>query len=227
MGLISAIKSLLGIGDSRDRSHDGTAGTDVTVERETDASSERAVKESDAEARRTAETAGTDDTDDTGGADVADDTGGTDVDGVAEAEEATNGETEPQEATNGETEAQEATNDETEPQEATNGETEPREAEGSDTSETADSDEAELSFDNEMETTPEDGVGSAEEGDDSADGEPVDHIKGIGPSYSEQLTDAGVRTVSDLADADAAELNEATGIGENRIQGWIDRANAR
>ncbi len=78
-----------------------------------------------------------------------------------------------------------------------------------------------------MEATSEDGVGSAEEGDDSADGEPVDRIKGIGPSYSEQLTDAGVRTVSDLADADAAELNEATGIGENRIQGWIDRANAR
>jgi predicted flap endonuclease-1-like 5' DNA nuclease len=158
MGLISAIKSLLGIGNSRDRSHDGTAGTDVTVERETDASSERAVKESDAEARGTA------------------DTGGTDVDGVAE---------------------------------------------------TDDGGGAELSFDNETETTPEDGVGSTDEGDDSADGEPVDRIKGIGPSYSEQLTDAGVRTVSDLADADAAELNEATGIGENRIQGWIDRANAR
>lgn len=167
MGLISAIKSLLGIGNSRDRSHDGTAGTDVTVERETDASSERAVKESDAEARGTA---------DTGGTDVADDTTGTDVDGVAE---------------------------------------------------TDDGGGAELSFDNETETTPEDGVGSTDEGDDSADGEPVDRIKGIGPSYSEQLTDAGVRTVSDLADADAAELNEATGIGENRIQGWIDRANAR
>lgn len=169
MGLISAIKSLLGIGDSHDRSHDGTAGTDVTVERETDASSERAVKESDAEARGTA------------------DTGGTDVDGVDGTEEAAS----------------------------------------SDTSETDDGDGAELSFDNEMEATSEDGVGSAEEGDDSADGEPVDRIKGIGPSYSEQLTDAGVRTVSDLADADAAELNEATGIGENRIQGWIDRANAR
>jgi predicted flap endonuclease-1-like 5' DNA nuclease len=158
MGLISAIKSLFGIGDSRDRSREGTAGTDVTVERETDASSERAVKESDAEARGTA------------------DTGGTDVDGVAE---------------------------------------------------TDDGGGAESSFDNETETTPEDGVGSTDEGDDSADGEPVDRIKGIGPSYSEQLTDAGVRTVSDLADADAAELNEATGIGENRIQGWIDRANAR
>jgi predicted flap endonuclease-1-like 5' DNA nuclease len=158
MGLISAIKSLFGIGDSRDRSGEGTAGTDVTVERETDASSERAVKESDAEARGTV------------------DTGGTDVDGVAE---------------------------------------------------TDDGGGAESSFDNETETTPEDGVGSTDEGDDSADGEPVDRIKGIGPSYSEQLTDAGVRTVSDLADADAAELNEATGIGENRIQGWIDRANAR
>lgn len=193
MGLISAIKSLLGIGDSRDRSHDGTAGTDVTVERETDASSERAVKESDAEARGTA---------DTGGTGVTDDTGGTDVDGVAGAgtEEAASGGT---------------------------ADTETEEAGGSDTSETDDGGGAELSFDNETETTPEDGVGSTDEGDDSADGEPVDRIKGIGPSYSEQLTDAGVRTVSDLADADAAELNEATGIGENRIQGWIDRANAR
>jgi predicted flap endonuclease-1-like 5' DNA nuclease len=48
MGLISAIRSVLGIGDSGGRSRDESTGTNVTVERETDATSERAVKESDA-----------------------------------------------------------------------------------------------------------------------------------------------------------------------------------
>ncbi|MFB6227290.1 MAG: helix-hairpin-helix domain-containing protein [Halobacteriales archaeon] len=48
MGLISAIKSVLGLGGPDDRSRDRSTGTNVTVEREADATSERAVKESDA-----------------------------------------------------------------------------------------------------------------------------------------------------------------------------------
>ncbi len=47
MGLISAIKSVLGIGDTGGRSRDVSTGTTVTVEREADATSERAVKKSD------------------------------------------------------------------------------------------------------------------------------------------------------------------------------------
>jgi predicted flap endonuclease-1-like 5' DNA nuclease len=155
MGLISAIKSLLGFGGGR--SGDRSGGTDVTVEREPDASSERAVKESDATA--------------TGDADTDDGAGG-DAGGRAE-----------------------------------------------------------LTFENEPDATGEDDTdGSAEDatsGDERTDGESADEIKGIGPAYAERLADAGIHTVSDLADADAAALDGETGIGENRLQGWIDRANAR
>lgn len=54
--------------------------------------------------------------------------------------------------------------------------------------------------------------------------EPVDTISGIGPAYAERLGEAGVETVGDLAAADAAELAEATGLGEGRVEGWIERA---
>ncbi|ELY74767.1 helix-hairpin-helix domain-containing protein [Natrinema pallidum] len=57
--------------------------------------------------------------------------------------------------------------------------------------------------------------------------EPVDEIKGIGPAYADRLAGAGVDTVGELADADAAELADRTDISEKRIQGWIDRAEVR
>ncbi|WP_331236276.1 helix-hairpin-helix domain-containing protein [Natronorarus salvus] len=57
--------------------------------------------------------------------------------------------------------------------------------------------------------------------------DPVVEIKGIGPSYADRLGEAGVETVSDLADADAEELGEATGISPKRIEAWIDRARVR
>ena len=161
MGLISAIKSVLGIGDSRDRSREGSRGTDVTVERETDATSERAVKESDADA-------------------------------VGDARDTDDGQ-------------------------------------GTDNTEETD-EEGELTFENDPETASdadEEEADDAEAEADSADGEPVADIKGIGPAYAERLADAGVHTVSDLADADAEELGEATDIGESRLRTWIDRANAR
>jgi predicted flap endonuclease-1-like 5' DNA nuclease len=47
MGLISAIRSVLGLEGPDPRSPDESTGTNVTVERETDATSERAVKKSD------------------------------------------------------------------------------------------------------------------------------------------------------------------------------------
>ena len=83
-------------------------------------------------------------------------------------------------------------------------------------------------FDTDTDATEETGDDATSDGGEgSSDGDPVDDIKGIGPAYAERLADAGVSTVPELADADAAELDDATGIGENRIQGWIDRANAR
>lgn len=57
--------------------------------------------------------------------------------------------------------------------------------------------------------------------------EPVDSLSGIGPAYSERLRDAGIETVGDLAAAEASALDEATGIGEGRLEGWIERAGNR
>lgn len=57
--------------------------------------------------------------------------------------------------------------------------------------------------------------------------EPVDTLTGIGPAYSERLSDAGIETVGDLATADASTVSEVTDIGEGRLQNWIDRASDR
>jgi predicted flap endonuclease-1-like 5' DNA nuclease len=78
-----------------------------------------------------------------------------------------------------------------------------------------------------VETTTEEGEDDETADGETAGGEPVENIKGIGPAYAERLGGVGVHTVSDLADADAADLNGETGIGEKRLQTWIDRANAR
>ncbi|MFC6904693.1 helix-hairpin-helix domain-containing protein [Halalkalicoccus tibetensis] len=64
------------------------------------------------------------------------------------------------------------------------------------------------------------------EPEDEAD-EDLRDIKGIGPSYETKLSEAGVDSTADLAAADAGELSAETGLSEKRIQGWIDRAQAR
>lgn len=60
-----------------------------------------------------------------------------------------------------------------------------------------------------------------------AAGESPDVIKGIGPSYADRLADAGVETVSELADADADDLAEQTDLSETRLERWIERARNR
>lgn len=72
------------------------------------------------------------------------------------------------------------------------------------------------------ETTPESTDG-ADSTPDDAD-EPVDTISGIGPAYAEQLAEAGVETVGDLASADAVTLADETGLGEGRVADWIESA---
>lgn len=69
--------------------------------------------------------------------------------------------------------------------------------------------------------------GESSPGASGAGGRPVDAIKGIGPAYADRLADAGVHTVSDLAEADADELAAATDIGEGRLGTWIEHAAAR
>jgi len=153
MGLISAIKSALGLKDSQDRA----GGTDVTVERDPDAESERAVKETDPD---------------------------------AESEPAA---------------------EETDPEAAETGA-------GSGGS-SADAGSADGSPANATPASP------AEPPAEEA--EPVEEVKGIGPAYAERLSEAGVETVADLSGADAADLAEASGIGEGRLETWIERAKAR
>lgn len=58
----------------------------------------------------------------------------------------------------------------------------------------------------------------------SEPGDPVTDINGIGPAYGQRLADAGVDSVTDLAAADAEELEAETDISANRIQGWIEAA---
>lgn len=57
--------------------------------------------------------------------------------------------------------------------------------------------------------------------------EPVETIKGIGPSYAAQLGEAGVGTVDELAVADAERLADETGLSEKRITNWIEQAKHR
>jgi predicted flap endonuclease-1-like 5' DNA nuclease len=56
---------------------------------------------------------------------------------------------------------------------------------------------------------------------------PVQNITGIGPAYAERLGEAGVETVSQLADAEAGALAAETDLSETRIEGWIEQARAR
>ena len=57
--------------------------------------------------------------------------------------------------------------------------------------------------------------------------DPVETIKGIGPSYAAQLGEAGVETVDELAVADAERLADETGLSEKRITNWIEQAKHR
>lgn len=61
-------------------------------------------------------------------------------------------------------------------------------------------------------------------GDDPDGSEAVDTVDGIGPAYAERLEDAGVGTVAQLLDADAAELSGEIDVSEKRISRWQDRA---
>lgn len=85
-----------------------------------------------------------------------------------------------------------------------------------DVAETADSEEpAQPTADDEDET--DDGIG------DAAD-VAVAEVNGIGPTYSDRLTDAGIDTVAALADANAEEVAEAAQVSESRATDWISQA---
>lgn len=52
----------------------------------------------------------------------------------------------------------------------------------------------------------------------------VDSIDGIGPTYAERLTKAGLGTVDSLAAASPDRVAEAAGVSANRARNWIDSA---
>lgn len=57
--------------------------------------------------------------------------------------------------------------------------------------------------------------------------DPVMEIKGIGPAYADELRQADVETVGDLAAADPEELAGGTGLSSTRIADWVEQARAR
>lgn len=213
MGWIDTIRSLLGL-QSNDRG--GTGDTEITVEREPEASAERAVKEpveADVEA-------------------------GESVDGEEGSVEAAAGESEVVED-----EASEAVEDETpevvEDDGSQGSEDEAPEAvedDGSEAVEDDDSEAVDAASSEAVEDPPETEETVSESTEEPPEQEtPSDQeasvaltdIKGIGSAYADRLVEAGVDAVDDLAAADAADLSEATGISEKRLQRWIDRAQDR
>lgn len=204
MGLLTKLKSLLGLEDDRSQVRRGESG--VTIEREPDepvepdAGTESAVKGVDT---GTGEAA----TDESGG-----------LDEIVEAEPESAEATEPATDAEAETLIDEA--EETEVEETTEKpEIEIAEAEEPETEEPEDEEaEAEEPEAEEAET----------EADEPADeGEPLEKVKGIGSAYAERLRDAGVANVAELAASDPDALAEETDISAKRISTWVDRANAR
>jgi polyhydroxyalkanoate synthase len=61
------------------------------------------------------------------------------------------------------------------------------------------------------------------EGDVEADDADVATVSGIGPTYADRLHDAGIETVADLAEYDAAELADIAETTESRAQDWLDQ----
>ncbi|SDJ97715.1 polyhydroxyalkanoate synthase [Halovenus aranensis] len=77
----------------------------------------------------------------------------------------------------------------------------------------------------EQTTTVEDDGGDEDEA--PVDSEPVESIKGIGPTYSDRLEANGLGTVAALADSDAKTVAEAAETSEGRASEWVKRAKNR
>jgi predicted flap endonuclease-1-like 5' DNA nuclease len=59
---------------------------------------------------------------------------------------------------------------------------------------------------------------------DPVPAEPVDAVRGIGPTYADRLGEAGVETTADLLAADVSTLADAADAPEGRVEAWRDRA---
>ncbi|MFO7300057.1 MAG: helix-hairpin-helix domain-containing protein [Actinomycetes bacterium] len=56
---------------------------------------------------------------------------------------------------------------------------------------------------------------------------PVDVIDGIGPVFARRLSEAGIPTVSRLAQASPDAVAEAAGVSAARARSWIEQASGR
>lgn len=245
MAILQRIKEKLGIGGGSPE--DGSGETEVTVEREPD----RDVGETDeghaggADPEHTEEAAasGTEAAASTdslveeqgapeGAAEPAEATGPESDDVTVDMDEAEEAEKDEPDVDFGDGSAEETVDDSAEESAASGTEasastgsmteepssvetaTEPAEAAGPETDD--------IEIDDEDAGTESDATEPVEEA--TADGEPVDSIRGIGPAYAERLAEIGIDDVSDLAAADVEEVAEGTSVGEKRAADWIDRA---
>jgi polyhydroxyalkanoate synthase len=87
-------------------------------------------------------------------------------------------------------------------------------------------DEDSEGVDIEVESPDEAGGGGDEEAvedEDAIEAADIEVVKGIGPTFAGRLREAGIETVGDLADYDAAELAEVAETTESRATDWLDQ----
>ncbi|WP_254663155.1 helix-hairpin-helix domain-containing protein [Haladaptatus sp. W1] len=232
MGLITRLKSLLGLGDERSKTRNRDNG--VTIEREPTETRAQPNVESEKAVKMADETPSEDTSVST--EELVDE--GKPTDHIEEAEPDTAAE--PAEATGPSADASqpaqtEATEPEAEPDEEPEPEAEAPEAEreGEVSEEEpegeveAEPEETEVAKE-ELEAAEEESEAAAEEPEaaeeESTDARPLEDVKGIGPAYAERLQNAGVENTAELAVADPAEIARETDLSTKRIEGWIDRA---
>lgn len=210
MGLLSKLKSVLGLdSDGDDRGGRRTDDVGVTVERErdeADAANEAAVK-------------GVDENDDAESEpdDATED--GTELEEEPELEDETESENEPEPEDESAAEAETEADAEADEGGAEADEGDAEADEGDVDTEAGEVEEADTG----------DAEADAEDGEESASdaGGDLQDIKGIGPAYADRLSEVGIESIAELADADFEAVAEEAGLAPGRVEQWVDRANAR
>ncbi|GAA0674606.1 class III poly(R)-hydroxyalkanoic acid synthase subunit PhaC [Natronoarchaeum mannanilyticum] len=57
-------------------------------------------------------------------------------------------------------------------------------------------------------------------------GTDLQELDGIGPTYADELREAGIDSVEELADADVVAIAESTDVPVGRLEDWVDQAQA-
>ena len=55
----------------------------------------------------------------------------------------------------------------------------------------------------------------------------LEAVKGIGPVYAARLTEAGISSFAQLAEADAAATADAIEVGVDQVENWVAQARQR